>query len=93
MTGRPNRPHHTGNYARRAANLRRTAHANPETICWRCGQTLEQYAAMHGIKAAMWQAGHTKDGQVGGQLLPEHARCNAQAGAIARNKPPTSEDW
>jgi hypothetical protein len=55
--------------------------------------TLEQYAATYGNKAAMWQAGHTKDGDIGGQLLPEHARCNAQAGAIARNKPPTSEDW
>jgi hypothetical protein len=93
MTGRPNRPHHAGNYARRAANVRRAAHANPDTICWRCGLTLDQFAAIHGWKAAQWQAGHTRDGEVGGLLLPEHARCNAQAGAHLRNRTPTSEDW
>jgi hypothetical protein len=95
MTGRPNRPHHQGSYPRRAAALRAAAGANPHTVCWRCGMTYAEYAARHGAKAARWQAGHTTDSQVNGQLLPEHARCNASAGAAHGNRlrEPHSQRW
>jgi hypothetical protein len=91
MTGRPNRAHHQGDYSRRARAVRDWANSHPDTICWRCGLTQVQYATTHGARAARWQAGHVVDGQVGGELLPEHARCNAQAGNRARE--PRSQRW
>lgn len=94
MTGRPNRPHHAGPYARQARNLRAAANANPDTRCWRCHLTHAEYAAIHGTTAAAWQAGHVVDGQANGQLAPEHARCNHSAGASHGNRlrAPRSED-
>lgn len=93
MTGKPGSPHHHGTYHRRAAHLRAAANANPDTRCWRCGLTRAEYAAAHGERAARWQAGHVVDGQVNGELRPEHARCNIIAGNQARRPPePRSED-
>lgn len=91
MTGRPNRPHHQGSYARRARQLRTAAAANPTVTCWRCGRTWADYANEHGEKAAAWQAGHVNDGEIEGELRAEHARCNAQAGNRARE--PRTERW
>lgn len=97
MTGKPNRPHHQGTYARRARLLRDAANANPDTRCGRpeCGLTLAEYAAIHGDAAAKWTAGHVHDGQIEGELRPEHARCNASAGARHGNqvREPRTERW
>jgi hypothetical protein len=84
-------PHHRGTFHVQGRHVRQSAYANPATKCWRCGLTLADYAKQHGTQAARWTAGHVRDGEVGGVLLPEHFRCNVQAGNRARN--PTSEDW
>jgi hypothetical protein len=87
MTGRPNRPHHQGDYARRASLVRANAYANPATRCWRCNG-LAKYDDP-------WQAGHVVDGEPGGELRPEHRSCNASAGATHGNqqREPRSEHW
>ena len=82
-------PHHTGTYHRRALKLRAQANANPNTLCWRCGQP-----ARNGDP---WTAGHLRDGDPTSPLLPEHASCNYRAGAIMRNErhanPKPSRRW
>jgi hypothetical protein len=83
--------HYRGSYHVRSRRLVAAAYQNPDVRCPRCGLTFLEYAAINGERAARWQAGHARDGEVGGALRPEHARCNAQAGNRARN--PTSEDW
>ena len=67
-----NRSHYRGDYARRAAIVRRNANANPLTRCWRCGQLAQP--------GQPWQAGHLRDSDPTSPLLPEHRRCNAAAG-------------
>lgn len=88
-------PHHRGAYGRTARAVTQSAYASPQTRCWRCGLTLADYAKQHGTRAARWTAGHVRDGEVGGPLAPEHARCNFRAGASMGNRKrnPTSEDW
>ena len=90
MTGR--KVWHAGNYARLAAQVRRAAYASPSTRCGQlpdgsihregCGLTLAQLNSP-------WQAGHVVDGQivhVVTQLMPQHERCNASAGAVRGNR-------
>jgi len=87
MTGRPGRPHHQGGYARQARLVRAAANANPLTRCARCGELAR--------RGDPWTAGHVNDGEVGGQLRPEHRSCNASAGAAYGNqlREPRSERW
>jgi hypothetical protein len=84
-------PHYRGSYHVTSRKVRLAAWSDPGYRCPRCGMTFAEYAAVNGERAARWQAGHVRDGEVGGVLRPEHARCNIQAGLRARN--PTSEDW
>jgi hypothetical protein len=74
-----NKPHHMGDYKRRARAVRLAAEADPRTRCWQCGLT----AAEHGQP---WTAGHVVDGQVGGELRPECRRCNYGRGAAMGNR-------
>jgi hypothetical protein len=77
------RSHYRGDYARRAARVRANAYLNSNTKCWRCGMTLEQ---VQRIKPhAKWDAGHVRDGEVGGSLMAECSPCNRSAGAALRN--------
>jgi hypothetical protein len=87
------RAHYRGDYARRAAAVRAAAYANPATVCWRCGLTLEQIRRTKPL--ARWEAGHVVDGQVGGLLRPEHSSCNRSAGAAYGNalREPRSRRW
>lgn len=79
---RPNQAHHKGDYPKRAAAVRAAAYADPSTRCRRCGRTLAEVLALGWTpRQAGWQGGHAVDGQVGGPLVPEHARCNETAGA------------
>lgn len=75
----PKGPHHSGDYARRAAQVRAAAQASPGTKCWQCGLT----QAEHGRK---WTAGHERDGDPTSRLLPECERCNYSRGASAGNR-------
>jgi hypothetical protein len=77
--------HYRGDYAARARAIRTAARLDPATRCHRCHLTQAEYAATHGDRAATWQAGHLINGQVDGWLAPEHARCNASAGATHGN--------
>ncbi len=90
-----NRAHYRGAYPRQAAALRNAANANPNTRCWRCGLTLNQHAPHHNGQPPHWQAGHTTDGQPGGQLQPEASTCNTSAGATHGNtkREPHTEQW
>ena len=38
-----NKHHHRGTHQRHSAMVRRAARANPSTICWACGLTLDQH--------------------------------------------------
>lgn len=94
VTGKRGKAHHAGTYATDARLVRAQAWADPATRCWRCHLTHAEYATLHGDRAARWTAGHVVDGQVGGELKPEHARCNYSAGtrllnAIQRGRPRT----
>ena len=88
------RRHYAGGYKRRALGVRVYAYADPATRCWRCGLTLEQARSADG-PGVRWQAGHVRDGEVGGDLLPEHSTCNARAGASYGNakREPRSRYW
>ena len=72
-------PHHSGDYQRRAKQVRDAANRDPSTRCWQCGQT----QAEHG---RAWTAGHEHDGDPNSRLLPECARCNYKRGATAGNR-------
>lgn len=90
-------PHYAGSYHVRSRQLKAHANANPETRCWRCGLTRNEYAAIHGDRPARWTAGHIHDGEVEGPLMPEHHRCNSSAGATMgnqrRQRNQTSRQW
>lgn len=89
--------HHRGSYHVRSRRVVAQAWLNPDTRCWRCGLTHDEYAAVHGARAARWTAGHLIDGQIDGDLAPEHTRCNSSAGATAgnrrRTRNRTSRNW
>lgn len=70
------RNHYRGAYKRKARAVRQTAHRNPDTLCWRCGKPAKP--------GDPWQAGHIRDGDPTSPLAPEHASCNAAAGATVR---------
>jgi hypothetical protein len=78
-------PHHAGTHQRRAARIVAEANANPHTRCWRCHRTLNQHPPHHNGTPARWTAGHTTDGQINGELLPEASTCNYSAGATHGN--------
>lgn len=67
------RTYYRGDYQARAKQVRDQANAEPNTRCWRCGQPARP--------GDPWQAGHLIDSDPNSGLAPEHARCNAQAGA------------
>jgi hypothetical protein len=89
--------HHRGTYHQHSRAVVFAARAHPGTRCWRCHLTFDEYAARYGQRAAAWTAGHVNDGEVGGQLLPEHHRCNSSAGAtsgnLGRSRNRTSRLW
>lgn len=74
------KPHRAGSYQRRARLVRQTANANPDTRCWRCGQTLADKPG------DTWDAGHIRDGDPTSPLAAEHSSCNRSAGATAGNR-------
>ena len=85
-------PHHKGNYARRAKQVRDAANAVPSTLCWRCHRTLAEIRLTK--PKAKWTAGHLNDGEIDGPLAPECSCCNFGAGARltnTRRRPKTSE--
>jgi hypothetical protein len=94
MTGKPGSPHHHGTYAKRARLVRTAAWSDERTVCWRCGLTYREGVMRYGEAGARWQAGHVIDGQVNGELRPEHRTCNLRAGAAYGNskREPRSED-
>ena len=75
-----------GNYSARSKAVREHAKANPQTRCWRCWKTYAEAVRLWGARAAAWQSGHVHDGNPLSALAPEHARCNAAAGARVGNK-------
>jgi hypothetical protein len=75
-----------GNYSARSKAVREKAYANPRTRCWRCHKTYAEAVRLYGPKGAAWQSGHIHDGNPLSRLAPEHARCNAAAGARVGNK-------
>lgn len=98
-----NAPHHkTPRYVHASRRLRQLANANPHTVCWRCGLTLDRHKP-----GDTWTAGHTIDGSnawqpwphitepppPGDWLAPEARSCNYSAGATTgnhkRNEPTT----
>lgn len=95
MTGKRGKAHHGGSYGRRAALVRGAANANPDTRCWRCGGTKAEGVRQWGDQGGRWTAGHVQDGQVNGELRPEHAHCNSVAGAHYGNTvhEPRSRAW
>ena len=64
---RPPRPHYTGDYRKRAAQVRANA-----THCWICGRGP--------IDGDPWQADHLQPGNPDSPLLPAHRSCNASRG-------------
>ena len=89
--------HHRRTYHVQSRRIVAYARANPDTRCWRCHLTHDEYAARHGASAARWTAGHTTDGEIDGELRPEHAHCNYSAGAThgnrRRTRNRTSRNW
>ena len=87
------KPQHSGAYQRMADKVRAWGYANPDYTCPKCGLPL-----LPGVPGMdTWDAGHVRDGEVGGALRPEHAKCNRSAGAtagnLARKTPPPSRHW
>jgi len=64
---RPPRPHYSGDYRRRAAQVRANA-----THCWICGRGA--------IDGDPWQADHLQPGNPDSPLLAAHRSCNAARG-------------
>jgi hypothetical protein len=85
MTGN-GEPHRTGRYWRDARDVRDAAYADPRTPCWRCGRRLDQHPRHKNGRMPFWTAGHVRDGEQSGQLLPEVSVCNFAAGARLRNE-------
>lgn len=68
---KPFRPHYSGNYRKRAKEVRDNA-----TICWLCGQ---------GEKPNdIWTADHIIPGDPDSPLLPAHRSCNSSRGNLQR---------
>ncbi|MEM9521572.1 MAG: hypothetical protein AAGA37_19840 [Actinomycetota bacterium] len=92
-------PHHRGAHQRLSAAARAAYNANPATVCARCGLTRTQGIQRYGRRAGQWQAGHRIDGHIATSVAdyqPEHAHCNASAGAALGNRqrtPVNSREW
>lgn len=81
-----NKPHHRGDFPKRAKAIRDAAYANPATTCWRCGLTLQP--------GRKWTAGHLRDSDPTSPLAPECSRCNYSAGqALTHYRAPRSAIW
>lgn len=92
MGNGPKGQHHRGQHQRLSALARARYNADPNTRCARCGDT-------HRADDP-WQAGHIHDGIPATSLAdyqPEHASCNASAGARLGNRRrtgiTTTTDW
>jgi hypothetical protein len=73
--------HRRGSHGQKAAKrVVDAAKANPHTLCWRCGRTLEQHPPHKSGRPAFWTAGHTVDTSSTCPLLPEASVCNFSAG-------------
>lgn len=73
-------PHHRGQHQTLSAKARARYNADPTTRCARCGELRRPDDP--------WQAGHRRDGVIATSLAdyqPEHASCNASAGARLGN--------
>lgn len=77
-------PHHRGSYHRRSAEVRALAYSQPDTRCWVCGLTLAEIRVRN--PRAKWTAGHIRDGEVDGMLLPECSVDNYSRGARYGNR-------
>lgn len=78
--------HRRGAHGQKAAKrVVDAAKADPRTLCWRCGRTLEQHPPHKSGRAAYWTAGHTVDRSPHCPLLPEASVCNYSAGARSRD--------
>ena len=92
-------PHHKGTHPRNSRLVRHAAQTNPDTICWRCGHTINHHTPHRNGKPPTWQAGHTIDGAInpppwlntphppppGPWLAPEASTCNTSSGATTGN--------
>jgi hypothetical protein len=88
---RPAKPaHYRGTYHVRSRALLTAANANPATVCWRCGRTLDQHPAHRNGKRPWWTAGHVIPGEVNGELQPEASTCNYRHGGRLRHAHPTT---
>lgn len=86
MPSRQKGAHHRGTYHVASAKIRAAAYADPTTVCWRCGLTLEEKRRTK--PRDRWTAGHVLDGVPDSPLLPEHASCNYSHGAVIGNRSP-----
>ena len=95
MADRPKPAHYRGSYETRARAIRRAAHMNPNTRCWRCGRTLAEHPPTRTGKPPTWTAGHILDSNPNSPLAAEANVCNYAAGADLRNKGPvnTTRTW
>lgn len=91
------RGHYSGDYQRRAANVRRIAYANPNTRCQspQCKHSNGTLAEHR--PGARWQAGHVIDTDPTSPLRPEVDECNQSAGARLKHQRlrglVTTTDW
>jgi hypothetical protein len=60
--------------------IREAANANPATVCWRCGKTIQDHRPHRSGRPAFWTAGHLRDGDASSPLAPEASTCNYRAG-------------
>ena len=67
------RPHYQGDYAKRAAQVRRNA-----TTCWLCGDTARTDDP--------WTADHLLPSDPDSPLLPAHRSCNSRRGNGTRGQ-------
>jgi hypothetical protein len=96
MPPRNKAAHHRGQHDRIARTLNKAAHANPNTLCWRCHNTLATCGPNHNGThqngtPATWHAGHTPTG-----YQHECSPCNTTDGATKGNRQrtnPHTETW
>lgn len=92
-----NRQHYAGDHKRRAQRIVAAANANPTTRCLSPHCKYSNGTIADHPPGSTWDAGHVKDGQIGGPLQPEVAHCNRSAGALLglarRIGLARTEDW
>ena len=82
----PKPAHYRGTFHVDSRRVRDAAYADPLTLCWRCGRTLDQHPPHKTGKPATWTAGHVIDSDPTSPLLPEASTCNKSAGARYGNR-------